>query len=70
MKLAIVKRCGINVKAELEIARKQLSDSLLTSPIDGSVQVRHISPGQYFSYRGFCAHNRACSSPPIKTCSA
>jgi len=36
-------------KAELEIARKQLSDSVLTSPIDGSVQVRHISPGQYLA---------------------
>lgn len=36
-------------KAELEIARKQLSDSVLASPIDGSVQVRHISPGQYLA---------------------
>jgi membrane fusion protein, multidrug efflux system len=36
-------------KAELEIARKQLSDSVPTSPIDGSVQVRHISPGQYLA---------------------
>jgi RND family efflux transporter MFP subunit len=36
-------------KAELEIARKQLSDSVLNSPIDGSVQVRHISPGQYLA---------------------
>lgn len=36
-------------KAELEIARKQLSDSVLTSPIDGAVQVRHISPGQFLA---------------------
>lgn len=36
-------------KAELEIARKQLSDSILSSPIDGSVQVRHISPGQFLA---------------------
>ena len=36
-------------KAELEIARKQLSDSVLSSPIDGSVQVRHISPGQFLA---------------------
>lgn len=36
-------------KAELEIARKQHSDSVLTSPIDGAVQVRHISPGQFLA---------------------
>ena len=36
-------------ETELQIARKQFSDSTLTSPIDGSVQVRHISPGQFLA---------------------
>ena len=36
-------------ETELQIARKQFSDSILTSPIDGSVQVRHISPGQFLA---------------------
>ncbi|HSE40628.1 MAG TPA: efflux RND transporter periplasmic adaptor subunit [Acidobacteriota bacterium] len=36
-------------EAELQIARKQFSDSILTSPIDGAVQVRHVSPGQYLA---------------------
>jgi RND family efflux transporter MFP subunit len=33
--------------AELELAKKQLSDSNLRSPIDGAVQIRHVSPGQF-----------------------
>ena len=36
-------------ETELQIARKQYSDSILTSPIDGAVQVRHISPGQFLA---------------------
>lgn len=34
-------------EAELELSRKQLSDSHLRSPIDGAVQMRHVSPGQF-----------------------
>lgn len=33
--------------AEVELARKQLTDSNLRSPIDGAVQTRHVSPGQF-----------------------
>jgi RND family efflux transporter MFP subunit len=36
-------------ETELQIARKQYSDSILTSPIDGAVQVRHVSPGQFLA---------------------
>jgi RND family efflux transporter MFP subunit len=36
-------------ETELQIARKQYSDSILTSPIDGAVQVRHVSQGQFLA---------------------
>jgi membrane fusion protein, multidrug efflux system len=34
-------------RTELEIAKKQLSDSVLTAPMDGSISGRLISPGQF-----------------------
>jgi RND family efflux transporter MFP subunit len=37
----------IQRRAELDIARKQLSDSTLHAPIDGGIQERHVSPGQF-----------------------
>ena len=34
-------------RIELEIAKKQLSDSVLTAPMDGGIRERLISPGQF-----------------------
>jgi membrane fusion protein, multidrug efflux system len=34
-------------RTELEIAKKQLSDSVLTAPMDGAISGRLISPGQF-----------------------
>lgn len=34
-------------RIELEIAKKQLSDSVLTAPMDGGIRARLISPGQF-----------------------
>lgn len=34
-------------RSELEIARQQLIDAVLRSPIDGAVRERHVSPGDY-----------------------
>ena len=34
-------------RAALEMARKKLNDTTLRAPFSGSVQERHISPGQY-----------------------
>lgn len=33
--------------AELQLARKQLSDAVIRSPLDGSVSVRHVTRGEY-----------------------
>jgi RND family efflux transporter MFP subunit len=35
------------LKAELRLAQKRLSDTVLRAPFDGSVETRHASPGQY-----------------------
>lgn len=37
----------IQRRAELDIARKQLSDSVLTSSTDGVIQEKRVSPGQF-----------------------
>jgi RND family efflux transporter MFP subunit len=36
-------------RSELEIARQQLSDTVIISPIDGAVRERHASVGQYLA---------------------
>jgi RND family efflux transporter MFP subunit len=33
--------------AELGLARQRLSDSIIRSPFDGRVQLRHVAPGEY-----------------------
>jgi RND family efflux transporter MFP subunit len=42
-------------KSELEIARQQLADTILTSPIDGVVRVRSANVGQYVAAGGTIA---------------
>ena len=37
----------IQRRAELDIARKQLSDSVISSSIDGVIQEKRVSPGQF-----------------------
>lgn len=39
-------------KAEVKLARKNLDDSLIRSPIDGFVSVKHVSRGEYISEMG------------------
>jgi RND family efflux transporter MFP subunit len=36
-------------RAELEIARQQLADTVIAAPFDGAVQERHASPGVFLS---------------------
>ena len=36
-------------KSELEIARQQLADSVLTAPFDGAIRERLVSPGNYLA---------------------
>lgn len=36
-------------RSELEIARQQLNDTVLTAPIDGSIRQRHANVGQYLA---------------------
>lgn len=36
-------------KSELEIARQQLADSVLTAPFDGAIRERLVSPGDYLA---------------------
>ena len=36
-------------KSELEIARQQLADSVLTAPFDGAISSRLVSPGDYLA---------------------
>jgi membrane fusion protein, multidrug efflux system len=39
----------IQRRAEFDIARKQLSDSVLSSPLDGVIQEKNVSAGQFVS---------------------
>ena len=34
-------------RAEVEIARQQLADTVIRAPFDGAIQVRRASPGEY-----------------------
>jgi RND family efflux transporter MFP subunit len=36
-------------RSELELARQQLADTVVASPVDGAVSQRHVSPGEFLA---------------------